>query len=113
MMTVMDSFDGTRLGYIQRYGAHDQAPSPADCRRPSIRRKSRPHGARARGTGRPGRVTAAGENDDIAEVEWHDGKPVAKTLLFPDLGPVIRYSGLVAGPGDEPHEVFTLTGCTP
>lgn len=53
------------------------------------------------------------ENNDIAEIPWHDGAPSAQTILFPDLGPVIRYSGLVLGPGDEPHEVFTLTGCTP
>lgn len=52
-------------------------------------------------------------DDDIYEVEWHDGKPAAETILFPDLGPVIRYSGLVLSPGDEPHEVFKLSGCAP
>jgi hypothetical protein len=52
------------------------------------------------------------ENDDIGSPLWHDGNAPAQTILFPDLGPVIRYSGLVLGPGDEPHEVFTLQGCT-
>jgi hypothetical protein len=53
------------------------------------------------------------ENNDIASPLWHDGNKPAATLLFPDLGPVIRYSGLVLSPGDEPHDVFTFTGCTP
>lgn len=58
-------------------------------------------------------ILLALEDNDIAEIPWHDGQPPAINLLFPDLGPVIRYSGLVASPGDEPHEVFTFTGCTP
>jgi hypothetical protein len=37
--------------------------------------------------------------------------PAAATILFTNLGPTIRYSGLVASPGDEPHDVFTLSGC--
>lgn len=59
-----------------------------------------------------GIVLALADND-IAGLQWHDGHPPAETILFPDLGPTIRYSGLVLGPGDEPHEVFTLTGCAP
>lgn len=37
--------------------------------------------------------------------------PAAPTLLLTDLGPVLRYSGLLDSPGDEPHDVFTLSGC--
>lgn len=51
------------------------------------------------------------ENDDIVSPLWHDGNAPRQTLLFPDLGPVIRYSGLVLSPGEEPHDVFTFTGC--
>lgn len=58
-------------------------------------------------------ILLALEGSDIADIPWHDGHPPAANILFPDLGPVIRYSGLVLSPGDEPHEVFTLTGCTP
>jgi hypothetical protein len=58
-------------------------------------------------------IALALENDDISGLLWHDGAPPAKTLLFPNLGPTIRYSGLVLSPGEEPHEVFTLKGCTP
>ena len=39
--------------------------------------------------------------------------PAAKTILLTNLGPIIRYSGLVLSPGEEPHDVFTLTGCAP
>lgn len=38
-------------------------------------------------------------------------EPPAEALLLADLGRVIRYSGLVLGPGDEPWDVFTLKGC--
>lgn len=37
----------------------------------------------------------------------------ASTILLTNVGPVIRYSGLVLSPGDEPHDVFTLSGCSP
>lgn len=38
-------------------------------------------------------------------------EPAAPVILLTDLGPTIRYSGLVLSPGDEPHDVFTLSGC--
>ena len=52
-------------------------------------------------------------DDDIHEIRWHDGAMAAETLLLPNLGPTIRYSGLVLSPGDEPHDVFTFTRCSP
>lgn len=47
------------------------------------------------------------------DVDWlpNSEDPAAGRVLLTDLGPVIRYSGLVASPGDEPHDVFTLSGC--
>ena len=56
-------------------------------------------------------VVLALADNDIAELPWFDAAPPAQTLLLPNLGPTIRYSGLVLGPGDEPHDVFTLAGC--
>ena len=49
------------------------------------------------------------------DVDWLPFRqdPAAATLLLTDLGPVIRYSGLVLSPGEEPHDVFTLSGCRP
>jgi hypothetical protein len=38
--------------------------------------------------------------------------PAAPVILLTNVGPVIRYSGHVLSPGDEPHDVFTLSGCT-
>lgn len=52
-------------------------------------------------------------DNDIGGLPWFDQVAAAETVLLPDLGPTIRYSGLVLGPGDEPHDVFTLTGCGP
>jgi hypothetical protein len=37
--------------------------------------------------------------------------PAAEAILLTNIGPTIRYSGLVSGPGQEPHDVFTLSGC--
>jgi hypothetical protein len=56
-------------------------------------------------------VSLAG--DDIHDLRWHDGGTAAETLLLPNLGPTIRYSGLVLSPGQEPHDVFTFAGCSP
>jgi hypothetical protein len=39
-------------------------------------------------------------------------EPAAQAILLTDIGPTIRYSGLILSPGDEPHDVFTLNGCT-
>lgn len=50
--------------------------------------------------------------DDVDYLPYREDA-AAPTILLPDLGPTIRYSGLVMSPGDEPHDVFTLTGCTP
>ena len=50
-------------------------------------------------------------DNDVHFLRWHDGGMAAETLLLPNLGPTIRYSGLVLGPGMQPHDVFTFTGC--
>ncbi len=50
-------------------------------------------------------------DNDIAELPWFEDGAAAQTVLLPDLGPTIRYSGLVLSPGDEPHDVFTFKGC--
>jgi hypothetical protein len=52
-------------------------------------------------------------DNDVHDLGWHDGAMAAETLLLPNLGPTIRYSGLVLGPGQEPHDVFTYQGCSP
>jgi hypothetical protein len=51
-------------------------------------------------------------DNDIAELGWFDGGLAASTVLLPNVGPTIRYSGLVLSPGDEPHDVFTFKGCS-
>lgn len=56
-------------------------------------------------------IVLALAGNDVEGLLWHDGASAAETILLPDLGPAIRYSGLVASPGDEPHEVFALSGC--
>lgn len=47
------------------------------------------------------------------DIDWLPFRedPAAETILLTNLGPTIRYSGLVLSPGDEPHDVFTLSGC--
>ena len=50
-------------------------------------------------------------DNDIAGLPWFDAAEPAHTVLLPNLGPTIRYSGLVMSPGEEPHDVFALTGC--
>lgn len=42
-----------------------------------------------------------------------EGEAAPPGLLLTDLGRVVRYSGLVEGPGDEPWDYFELTGCAP
>lgn len=56
-------------------------------------------------------VVLALANDDISALPWFDDEPAAETIILPNLGPTVRYSGLVLGPGDEPHDVFTLDRC--
>jgi hypothetical protein len=58
-------------------------------------------------------VILALANDDIAGLPWFDSAGAAKTVLLPNIGPTIRYSGLVLSPGDEPHDVFTFKRCGP
>lgn len=48
--------------------------------------------------------------NDVDYLPFRD-EPAAETILLTNLGPVIRYSGLVLGPGDEPHDVFTFKAC--
>ena len=50
-------------------------------------------------------------DSEIAELRWFDGGKAADTLLLPNIGPTIRYSGLVLSPGQEPHDGFTYKGC--
>jgi hypothetical protein len=40
-------------------------------------------------------------------------EPAARTLLLTDLGRTLRYSEFVSSPGEEPWDVFHLTGCAP
>jgi hypothetical protein len=47
---------------------------------------------------------------DVAHLPFRED-PAASAILLTNLGPTVRYSGLVASPGDEPHDVFTLSGC--
>jgi hypothetical protein len=49
-------------------------------------------------------------DDDVDYLPFQDD-PAARSILLTNVGPVIRYSGLVLSPGDEPHDVFTLSGC--
>jgi hypothetical protein len=52
-------------------------------------------------------------DNDVHNLGWFDDATAAETLLLPNLGPTIRYSGLVLSPGQEPHDVFTFAGCLP
>jgi hypothetical protein len=124
MVAVMDlSFPNGQKAwgwiYVPNGTAHDQADFfTTDCELPTL-----PPGADDPTEGSTQEefeacriyegIALALDNNDIRELQWHDGHPPAQTLLFPDLGPTIRYSGLVLGPGEEPHEVFALTGCAP
>ena len=49
----------------------------------------------------------------VMDLAFPDGKHIWGVIFIPNgTAPVIRYSGLVMSPGDEPHEIFTLKGCT-
>lgn len=53
------------------------------------------------------------DNDISDGLPWFDAPGAAKTIILPNAGPTIRYSGFVLSPGDEPHDVFTFKECSP
>lgn len=57
-----------------------------------------------------GVVYALGDHD-ATPLPFED-EPAPQALLLSDFGRQVRYSGVVRSPGDEPNDVFTLTGCT-